>query len=346
MYQEIKSLDCNGERLLAFQKDDKWALVSPDGFRTLTPYKYSMMIDLSVLSSNGIVTYWNTESYPLIAILENGKWGFINEQGKEAIAPIYDHDDVYGAGDCPNFIDGYAAVKLNGKYGLIDMQGKTVLPFEYWYFEERVSDHPAIYYNARKDAGDGLSGPDELLSTKGKKLIDKEYYSFGEICDSMVVVWAGEYSNIKYGVYDLKTKKEIFLGAYEEVRNLGQKLGDKWGFVKLDGSVLVTPKYNRAYQFGKDRLAVVDVSANDIGRYECVNFLGKTVTTQEYNHIDYYPEEYNGFYCREVNIYDQGKYRYGYINYRGQEIVPCEYSEDEAKRLLDIYLREHGYISD
>ena len=142
--------------------------------------------------------------------MENGKWGFINEQGKEAIAPIYDHDDVYGAGDCPNFIDGYAAVKLNGKYGLIDMQGKTVLPFEYWYFEERVSDHPAIYYHASKDAGDGSRGPDELLSTKGEKLIDKEYYTFSEICDSMVVVWDGEYGNIKYGVYDLKTKKEIF----------------------------------------------------------------------------------------------------------------------------------------
>lgn len=379
-YQEIKSLSCGDDILLAFQKDDKWALVSPDGFRPLTPYKYSMMIDLSVLSSNGIVTYWNTESYSLIAVLENGKWGFINEQGKEAIAPIYDHDDVYGAGDCPNFIDGYAAVKLNGKHGLIDMQGKTVLPFEYWYFEERVSDHPAIYYHASKDAGDGSRGPDELLSTKGEKLIDKEYYTFSEICDSMVVVWDGEYGNIKYGVYDLKTKKEIFLGRYEEVSNLAQsrfmvkkdgkwgcfdrngkqifdfkydevdafsngaakvKLGDEWGFVKLDGSVLVTPKYNSVYPFGKDRLAVV---CN--GGCECINFLGKTVTSQIYSDIDYYPEDYNGFYCRKVRIYGKVKDRWGYINYRGQEIVPCEYSKDETKRLLDIYLREHGHITD
>lgn len=378
-YQEIKSLSCGDGILLAFQKDDKWALVAPDGFRQMTPFRYKYVMDLNVLASNGIVTYLNPDSYALVAVLENDKWGFVDSLGQDVIAPKYDHDESYGTGDCPTFIDGYAAVKLNGNYGMIDLSGKVVLPFDYWYFEEVFRDSPAVYYVARKNLGE-LSGPDELLSTKGEKLIDKEYYSLAEFGDSMAVVYDGVYGNFKRGVYDLKVKREVFSGDYDEISYLAQnrfmvrkdgkwgcfdrngkqvfdfkydevdafsngaarvKLGDKWGFVKLDGSVLVTPKYNSVYPFGKDRLAVV---CN--GGCECINFLGKTVTSQIYSDIDYYPEDYNGFYCRKVRIYGKVKDRWGYINYRGQEIVPCEYSEDEAKRLLDIYLREHGHITD
>lgn len=378
-YQEIKSLFCGDGILLAFQKDDKWALVAPDGFRQMTPFRYKYVMDLNVLASNGIVTYLNPDSYALVAVLENDKWGFVDSLGQDVITPKYDHDESYGTGDCPTFIDGYAAVKLNGNYGMIDLSGKVVLPFDYWYFEEVFRDSPAVYYVARKNLGE-LSGPDELLSTKGEKLIDKEYYSLAEFGDSMAVVYDGVYGNFKRGVYDLKVKREVFSGDYDEISYLAQnrfmvrkdgkwgcfdrngkqvfdfnydevdafsngaakvKLGDEWGFVKLDGSVLVTPKYNSVYPFGKDRLAVV---CN--GGCECINFLGKTVTSQIYSDIDYYPEDYNGFYCRKVRIYGKVKDRWGYINYRGQEIVPCEYSEYEAKRLLDIYLREHGHITD
>lgn len=91
---------------------------------------------------------------------------------------------------------------------------------------------------------------------------------------------------------------------------------------------------------GPDRLAVLE---NDEGQYSAVNVLGKTVVPfGRYSWISEYLEGDEKYWARPVK---KGSL-YGYINYRGQEIVPCEYSEDEAKRLLDIYLREHGYISD
>lgn len=378
-YQEIKSLSCGDDILLAYKKDDKWALVAPDGFRLLTPFKYKYVMDLNVLASNGIMTYLNPDSYALVAVLGNDKWGFVDGLGREVIAPKYDHDESYGTGDCPTFIDGYAAVKLNGNYGMIDLRGNVVLPFDYWYFEEVLRDSPAVYYVARKNLGD-LSGPDELLSTKGEKLIDKEYYSLAEFGDSMAVVFDGVYDNFKRGVYDLKAKREIFSGDYDEISYLAQnrfmvrkdgkwgcfdrngkpvfdfrydevrqfcngaaevREGDRWGFVRLDGSVLAKPEYVSVSCFGKDRLGTVSN-----GKKACVNILGKIVTPFKYSQIDYEPDEYNGFFCRKVAAENQGKTSWGYINFRGQEIVPCEYSEDEAKRLLDIYLREHGHISD
>lgn len=381
-YQEIKSLSCGDDILLAFQKDDKWALVSPDGFRPLTPYKYQYIMDVSTVDLN-CVYYIDSNPSSLIAVLENSKWGFIDSSGNVIVSPKFDHNDSYGAGDCPNFYDGCAAVGIDGNYGLIDTTGKVVVPFIYWYIEPiwsaMIKDNPAVFYDARM-SDNGADGRQDILSSRGVRLTFKDYYSLGEAADSMVVILDGEYNNYNTGVYDLKTRKEILLGNYEEINYLGQsrfmvkkdgkwgcfdrngkqifdfkydevdafsngaakvKLGDKWGFVKLDGSVLVTPKYNSVYPFGKDRLAVV---CN--GGCECINFLGKTVTSQIYSDIDYYPEDYNGFYCRKVRIYGKVKDRWGYINYRGQEIVPCEYSKDETKRLLDIYLREHGHITD
>ncbi len=49
----------------------------------------------------------------------NGKWGFINKEGKEVIPCKYDV--------AFEFNEGLALVQLNGKFGYIDINGT-----EYW----------------------------------------------------------------------------------------------------------------------------------------------------------------------------------------------------------------------
>ena len=62
---------------------------------------------------------------------DEGKWGFVNSDGKEIIAYQYEKADC--------FYMGYAAVVLKGKMGLIDLQGKQIIPCAYdndlMYFE-------------------------------------------------------------------------------------------------------------------------------------------------------------------------------------------------------------------
>ena len=53
----------------------------------------------------------------------NGKWGFVNSNGKEVITCYYDK-----VGD---FIDGYAFVVLGDAIGIIDQNGKYVLDVDY-----------------------------------------------------------------------------------------------------------------------------------------------------------------------------------------------------------------------
>ena len=53
----------------------------------------------------------------------NGKWGFINEEGEEAITLKYDNTSC--------FSKGFAGVQLNGKWGFINQKGKEITPIKY-----------------------------------------------------------------------------------------------------------------------------------------------------------------------------------------------------------------------
>lgn len=372
-YQEIKSLSCGDDLLLALRKNKKWALVSPDGFRQLTPFKYELISNQNSLFSNPVVDMKNMHPSKLIGVVENGKWGFLSEDGKVKIPAIYDHYEGYGEGDCPIFHNGYAIAEKGGSYGVIDESGNAVLPFTYYHIHTQLNDFPNVFIFASSD--DGC----DIYDAKIRKLTEKPYYSF-EVCGDSMAIFCLE--NAAQGVLDLKTGKEVPNSRHDEVGfyGLGQnrimvkknnkwgcidrngkqifdykyddaysfsngaarvKLDGKWGFVKLDGSVLIEPKFDDVTYFAKDRLAGVYKSGEG---WALMNILGKNVTPHKYWIFDHTPDEYNGYYIRQVQSSKANKW--GYINYRGQEIVPCEYSNDEAKRLLDIYLREHGHITD
>ena len=59
----------------------------------------------------------------LAAIKLNGKWGFIDRDGIEVIPHRY--EEVYA------FSEGFVAIKLNGKWGFIDKSGREVIPCKY-----------------------------------------------------------------------------------------------------------------------------------------------------------------------------------------------------------------------
>ena len=54
----------------------------------------------------------------------NGKYGFIDESGREVVPCRYDYAE--------SFINGLAKVNLNGKYGFIDKSGREAVPCRYY----------------------------------------------------------------------------------------------------------------------------------------------------------------------------------------------------------------------
>ena len=59
------------------------------------------------------------ENDSLAAIEENGKWGYVDKDGKVVIEPQFE--------EAHSFLNGYAAVKVHGKWGFINEKGKLVI---------------------------------------------------------------------------------------------------------------------------------------------------------------------------------------------------------------------------
>lgn len=72
-----------------------------------------------VVRSLGTVDFMKFSVEGLLAIRNNGKWGFMNNRGEIVISPKYDSCDV--------FKYGFAKVKIGSKWGIIDRSGTQVI---------------------------------------------------------------------------------------------------------------------------------------------------------------------------------------------------------------------------
>ena len=58
----------------------------------------------------------------LAAVCDDGKWGFVNKDGKEVIPCIYDYASPFGEGDV-------AFVGKKDRYGLVDKKGNDTFKY-------------------------------------------------------------------------------------------------------------------------------------------------------------------------------------------------------------------------
>lgn len=163
----------------AVQKDGKWMLISEDG--EVVSDKYNEIVvdyvgryivdDVIVISKkdgeyafcdedlkvkedikcDDIDVYTEDE---LIAICQNGKWGYVDEDGKEVIKPQYE--------DAKSFSNGLAGVCKDGKWGFINVDGLMVIEPQFSevgylledgicvvrldFFEEQADEDSDVYY--------------------------------------------------------------------------------------------------------------------------------------------------------------------------------------------------------
>ena len=63
----------------------------------------------------------------LVAVVKNGKSGYINTKGKEIVPFIYDKPEDWEP--LHDFHEGLAVVRKNGAYGYVDKKGKSTFDF-------------------------------------------------------------------------------------------------------------------------------------------------------------------------------------------------------------------------
>ena len=141
---------------VATQNNKKYCYYNELG-KQITAYKYDYEAT-EVYNNNG-------EGRAVIKL--NGKYGFIDINGKEIIPPIYDAVD--------EFSNGLSVVKLNGKYGIINELGNVVIPFgKYDDFKYRYTKGFCVC---------NLNSKYGLLDSLGNEIIPVGKYDYIDITD-------------------------------------------------------------------------------------------------------------------------------------------------------------------
>ena len=261
--------------------------------------------------------------YGATAIVQQGlKYGVIDCFGKMVLAPEYD--------EIKNFIAGVAWVRSGDLWGLINENGKVVLAPK---FKEVVdvgkfSDIAWI----RKGEKWGVFDKFQLKwiyepHFRVYKILSREYAlvkedgKFGIInCSDSVPVYEPQFSNVaKIAPYKLAVK-----------------LGDAWGVIKDNGTLLIPIEYDTITRLSKVKLVVEKNGLKGI-----VDFRGRKLTKKIYTELDFY--ENKRALCKR-----DGKY--GFLDYKGREVIPCIYdragafannvaivSEGSRQLLIDVY---------
>lgn len=198
----------------------------------------------------------------------------------------------------------------NGKYGIIDKEGNTVIEANY---------KKVIIPNPEKDIFVCYDEDENtrILNSQGEELFT-EYDKIEPIkLKNVASVLCYEKSILKYekdglyGLIDFNGKK-ITKNIYNSIENLQSTEGkflvskdNKYGVINIKGTTLVKTDYD-------------------------------SIKTDGYYNIDNESYTKSGFIVS--NTTDDG-YKYGYINYKGKEILDVKYNEIiRVKDLEDIYL--------
>lgn len=179
-------------------------------------------------------------SYGYIVVKSNAHAGLYEEDGTQVLAPEYDNIGVYPL-DC-------FAVKKSGKWGALTRKEgvlKSVIPLVF----DALSYDGSIFFYVTKDGKTGITDID------GKELLAPVFEDVAEIAsipdEDLKLFRFSE--NGKYGI--VTTFGDFIMGPKYDfidrfVKKIARvKLNDKWGFIGIRGEVLVEPVYDELNQF-------------------------------------------------------------------------------------------------
>ena len=276
----------------------------------------------------------------LFGFEKSGKIGYMNANQKIIITPILDLK-LTTSDKIPAFTNGFAVIKLNGKQGLIDKTGKQVIPCDYSSLTLESSNKTLVkaskYENNKTNYG--------VLNTQNKLIIPLEYYSV--IIDGNLVAVR---KDNKWGLMDA-AGKELIPPTYSSFQLYAEdgvarvEEGGKYGFIDIKGN-WIFDKSKSVYTLNASSQKMIRCMVNYKHGY--LDAKGNEVIITKYDQADDFKA--NGL-ARVGKSNAETKYKtfYGYINKKGDEIIPIIYEtisafENGLAYAKDPETNRYGYL--
>lgn len=257
-----------------------------------------------------------------IRVLEKGKYGYINTNGKYKKYPIYEF--------ASDFSENRAVVKLDGNWKLIDSEFNVIKEGKFSF-----PDTDNFYYEYR----DGLMPVMDLdneyygyIDKLGNEIGNMNYDYAWNFCEKKAVVMKNE----KYG-YINQNGVEITDIIYDEAYNFKEEMAlvkENGKYFYLDGNG--NRAFNMQYDYGEsfsEGVAVVIIE----GKYRYIDKKGNIITKKGFEKAESFSEE-------TALVKYKGKY--GYINRSFDFIIPPIYDEAFSfeKKLAKVKKNKWYYI--
>ncbi|WP_315115222.1 WG repeat-containing protein [uncultured Clostridium sp.] len=248
--------------------------------------------------------------YPAsVKTLRGTKWGYIRDSGKLAINPIYDNANAFQE-------NGLAVVGLNGVFGIINRAGDYIVEPKYGFIGEfhegrsvvidredfkvidekgRVITNKAYNYMSNYREGRAVFANADssgkyvygYLDLEGREVIPAKYEDASDFNDGKAVVKLreGEYALINKFGNIINTYKYAFVGNLGDGRLAFQiTMGGNYGYIDINGKVVIEPKYSIALPFHEGR-AIVNISQDYVNKYGVIDKRGDYIIKAEHNDI-------------------------------------------------------------
>ena len=246
----------------------RWGVIDCDG-REILPPRYEEVGFSGYYFAQGEDTPVASEG--MIAVKENGVWGFVNVAGKVIVSPRY-------AGAAYPFVQGLALVEDGeGMKGLVNQRGEELVPptFAQIYMEDQqtIPDSGLIVLSDSKIEGGG----NQVWVREKAKMMASVYTNVLPVGKGLLAVEAKEGHG--WTLYSSEGT-ELTPVSYQWINTFAQGLAaaqrdEKWGYIDETGKEVLAVKYEAVTPFQEDRALV-----KKDGRWQLIDRAGCVLATQ------------------------------------------------------------------
>ena len=226
-----------------------------------------------VLTFSGNVRGQGKEPSGLFPVQQNGKWGFINKDGKMVIEPQFDdivqyNHDTTDEKAQESFSEGLACVNVGatqkdfgmmsgGKWGYIDTTGKLVIPPKFITASPFVDEMASVSIEdvAAKRRGLTITTMNGYINRNGRFIIPPQPYPFslGRFSDGLAQVERTSAGRTLWGYAD-KTGKTVIVPRFDYAGVFSEglarvEIGNAWGYIDKKGNINVKLQFDLAGNF-------------------------------------------------------------------------------------------------